>query len=427
MALEPERVRSLIVGVAALLAALLLTLPLALAPRAQAFIYWAGGSAIGRANLDGTGVDQSFIGGLGLIDVAVDGEHVYWTGCADPSCVPTTSAIGRANLDGSDANHSFIAATGLQTQGIAVDAKHVYWTAADPHVVARANLDGSGVDRSFITMSDYQGIYERSGVAVDAHHVYWTQIEAPNGVSAIGRANLDGTNVERSFIPDTFGATDVAVDAEHIYWTAPSLAGGVVGRANLDGTGVERTFMTGLLNRMSGVAVDAEHLYGGQDTIVGSGRYTFVGSIGRANLDGTGMDQEFLGGPSEGWLPRGGLAVDDLTDTGLAGKASAKRTQKQRGKKVRIAVKIKAKERLRAKITGKIKVNPTYKLKSKSVNLDAGKARTLNLKPKRKAQAKRIVGALKRGRRGKAKVKVKLTDLVGNSKTEKLQVRLKAG
>ena len=219
----------------------------------------------------------------------------------------------------------------------------------------------------------------------------------------------------------------MAVDAEHIYWTAPSLAGGVVGRANLDGTGVERTFMTGLLNRMTGVAVDAEHLYWGQYTIVGSGRYTFVGSIGRANLDGTGMDQEFLGGPSEGWLPRGGLAVDDLTDTGLAGKASAKRTQKQRGKKVRIAVKIKAKERLRAKITGKIKVNPTYKLKSKSVNLDAGKARTLNLKPKRKAQAKRIVGALKRDRRGKAKVKVKLTDLVGNSKTEKLQVRLKAG
>ena len=122
-----------------------------------------------------------------------------------------------------------------------------------------------------------------------------------------------------------------------------------------------------------------------------------------------------------------GLAVDDLTDNVLRGKATAKGTQRPRKNKIRISVKINAKERLRAKITGKIKVNPTYKLKRKAVNLDAGKTRTLKLKPKRKAQAKRIVGALKRGRRGKAKLKVKLTDLAGNSETEKLRVRLKAG
>jgi hypothetical protein len=122
-----------------------------------------------------------------------------------------------------------------------------------------------------------------------------------------------------------------------------------------------------------------------------------------------------------------GLAVDDLTDTVLRGNATAKHTQRLRGNKIRIAVKVKAKERLRAKITGKIKVNPTYKLKPKSVNLDARKTKTLKLKPKRKVQAKRIGGALKRGQRAKAKLKVKLTDLVGNSKTEKLRVRLKAG
>jgi hypothetical protein len=91
--------RSTIATAVTLLAALLLV-PLVLVPRAEAFIYWAGGDAtagndaVVRANLDGTGVDQSFIRGLGLKDVAVDTSHVYWTGCEDLSCA--REAIGRA-------------------------------------------------------------------------------------------------------------------------------------------------------------------------------------------------------------------------------------------------------------------------------------------------------------------------------------------
>ena len=50
---------------------------------------------------------------------------------------------------------------------------------------------------------------------------------------------------------------------------------------------------------------------------------------------------------------------------------------------------MKAKERLTAKASGKIKVNPTYKLKPKKVQVAAGKTKTLKLKPK-KAKAKRI-------------------------------------
>ena len=202
--------------------------------------------SIVRSNLDGTGVDQSFIGGFspvlgfGAGAVAVDAKHVYWTQVEGRTGV---SGIGRANLDGTGVDYGFISDTGRRTQGIAVDADHVYWTAGDPPRVGRADLDGTNVERSFITMSDYVGIYGGSGVAVDAHHVYWTQVEAPNGVSGIGRANLDGTNVQRSFIPDIYsGATDVAVDAEHIYWTRPS--NGAIGRANLDGTNVEPSFIS---------------------------------------------------------------------------------------------------------------------------------------------------------------------------------------
>src|SRR5215216_3624893 len=68
--------------VLALLAALLV-LPLALAPRAEAFVYWTDpvNNAIGRANLDGTGVDKRFISGVAIPgSVAVDARHIYWGG-----------------------------------------------------------------------------------------------------------------------------------------------------------------------------------------------------------------------------------------------------------------------------------------------------------------------------------------------------------
>ena len=308
------------VGVLGLLAAFLLALPLALAPRAEAYIYWTSSTAtegsIVRSNLDGTGVDQSFIDGFSPVlgfgpgAVAVDAKHVYWTQVEGRTGV---SAIGRANLDGTGVDYGFISDTGRRTQGIAVDADHVYWTAGDPPRVGRADLDGTNVERSFITMSDYVGIYGGSGVAVDAHHVYWTQVEAPNGVSGIGRANLDGTNVQRSFIPDIYsGATDVAVDAEHIYWTRPS--NGAITRANLDGTNVEPSFISAAGgSRVTSVAVDANHVYWSHSgpVSIGPGGVSAPGTIGRANLDGTGVNQDLLGAR---YQSPGGLAVDALID-----------------------------------------------------------------------------------------------------------------
>jgi hypothetical protein len=86
-------------------------------------------------------------------------------------------------------------------------------------------------------------------------------------------------------------------------------------------------------------------------------------------------------------------------------------------------VKVKARERLTAKASGEIKMNPTYKLRPKKVQVGAGKTKTLKLKPKKKA-ARKIATALKRGEKATAKLSVKLTGLAGNSETEKLRVRL---
>jgi hypothetical protein len=77
---------ALAVGLAALL-----VLPLVLAPRAKGYVYWAQPgtgaagdplapvSSIGRAELDGSGVDKSFISNLpSPAGVAVEASHVYW-------------------------------------------------------------------------------------------------------------------------------------------------------------------------------------------------------------------------------------------------------------------------------------------------------------------------------------------------------------
>src|SRR5437762_13960166 len=102
---------------------------------------------------------------------------VYWTETA----IGTT---GRANLDGSGVNLTFI--TGLdRPQGMAIDSTHIYWVTA-LGTIGRANLDGTGVNGAFII-----GALGAEGVADDSAHVYWTN-SGPKGAGS-GRADLDGT------------------------------------------------------------------------------------------------------------------------------------------------------------------------------------------------------------------------------------------
>ena len=93
---------------------------LALTPRAEAFVYWTNqtGYSIGRANNNGTGVNQNFITGLGRVfDIVVDDYHIFWTGW---------NSIGRASLDGTNVNNSFI--TGITPTGLTLYDHHVYWS-----------------------------------------------------------------------------------------------------------------------------------------------------------------------------------------------------------------------------------------------------------------------------------------------------------
>ena len=118
----------------------------------------------------------------------------------------------------------------------------------------------------------------------------------------------------------------------------------------------------------------------------------------------------------------GSGAVDD---TEVSAKVSAKKSQKQRGNRIRIVIKVKAGEPLTVSAKGSIRVNPKFKLRRLNKKLDEGVKKTLRLKPKRRSDERKIVKALKRGDRARAKLTVKLTDELGNSSRTKLRVKLR--
>ena len=147
--------------------------------------------------------------------------HVYWANF-DLNGLPGT--IGRANLNGTTVNQSFIpgATQPFGSNDVTVDATHIYWADHRAGTIGRANLDGTGVDPNFITGLDtktvldpFTGANTPAGVAVDAGHVYWTNTQP----GAIGRANLDGTTVDPTFITGAGAPGDVDVDVGHVYWS----------------------------------------------------------------------------------------------------------------------------------------------------------------------------------------------------------------
>lgn len=261
---------------ALLLCAVALLLPLIAASSAQAFIYWANiGGGIGRANNDGTGAVQTFIGGqTAPSNVAVNSTHIFWANSN------SGTSIGRAKLDGTQVQKNFIPAA--SPYGVAVTGQYIYWTnnnAVGADSIGRANLDGSGVNPNFIPLPN--ALY--NGVAVDATHIFWA-----DGFQ-IGRANINGTGIDTNFM-NTPGGMVIArplVNDRYLYAT------GVV--PNGDGTyGPAGHVLRGPIagdalasiipvSSPGGVAVYGNALYFGR---YGSNA-KLPNDIGRAGLDGS--------------------------------------------------------------------------------------------------------------------------------------------
>lgn len=271
-------------GVAAVVIALFLAAPVGAA------IYWGSGLPVGRANIDGTYAESSFIpsvsgeGGTATPcgGVAVNVSHVFW---ADPF----RDVIGRANLNGTEPNYSFITAADNPC-GIAVDESHIYWANFAGNTIGRANIDGSEPTQHFI-----DAVSEPCGLAVDDNFIYWGSV----GSSYIGRAPLPYGAKGPPLIqgdPNDFGFCGVAVNSTHIFWGG---FGRTIGRANLDGSDPNHAFIVGV-DKPCGIALDGAHIYWTEQS-------SPYGRIGSANLDGTAVNREILGG-----LWPCGIAVDDI-------------------------------------------------------------------------------------------------------------------
>src|SRR4051812_6607021 len=188
---------------------------LALAARAEAYVYWPNwsqgtGTTIGRAELDGSNPDFGFIkGASGPCGVTVDRDHVYWDNF-------NQNAIARASLDGTHREQTFVPGAASGPCGVAVDDRHIYWMnffkpgGGGGESIGRADLDGGSPDETFITGTDGP-----CGAAVDATYLYWANFNT----SSIGRARLDGTvPPDPEWIKGASFPCGVAIDDDHIYW-----------------------------------------------------------------------------------------------------------------------------------------------------------------------------------------------------------------
>ncbi|MGK2956070.1 MAG: hypothetical protein ACSLFI_10430 [Solirubrobacterales bacterium] len=268
--------RVLLISTTLLLAALLVP------SSAGAYIYWPNDTeafnSIGRANQDGTGVNNKFVETIvSPCDVATNGTYVYWSGGEG------VGYIGRANVANRAAQDYFIQTANDLNCGVAVDDSHIYFNNYILGGIGRATLDGGNVENTFIA-----GGINPQHPTVAGGHIYWTNkgYGCPPGCS-VGRADLDGNMIDQEFIPGTHDPpSGVAVDDSHIFWGN----GDFVGRSNLDGSGVNPTFLdTG--DFVCDVAVDSGHLYWAR---YGGDEDAPEGNIGRANLDGSGVDKEFI-------------------------------------------------------------------------------------------------------------------------------------
>jgi uncharacterized protein YjbI with pentapeptide repeats len=249
-------------------------------------IYWANasGNTIGRADLDGSDVDEDFISGAsGPSNVLVHGQFIYWgnaTACTeDGAC---DGSIGRAKLNGTDINEHFIPAD--TPYGLAISGQYIYWGSTGIGKIGRADLNGTDVNPSFVT-----GLNQPDGVVVNGQKLYW----ANNGSNTIGEADLDGTDVNQALITGPKGPEGMAIDKQYIYWT--NVSNGTIGRANLSGTGVNESFIAHAGNSPTRVTVQGQHIYW---TALATLAIPSPGTIGEADLDGTDVKDNLIYSPS---------------------------------------------------------------------------------------------------------------------------------
>jgi hypothetical protein len=255
---------------------------------AQGGLYWAGINDIGHANLDGTDVDPHFIPLHAVpFGVAANSTHVYWATGDAP-----TGTIGRAKLDGSAVDMNWLhPAFGEVWFGIAADDDNVYFhhIFTDPpptfdfhDTTAYASIDTKEIHYQFTQV-------EPDPIDLEASSDFLYSANTQPGLWSIGKTALPGRPPYRQ--PrwlDVNVANGVGAYGDYVYWTSPWTG---LGRVRVDRTDIQPSFIPNILPW--DVAVDSKHIYISFNYTFGSPPEV-VHSIGRANLDGTGLDMHFI-------------------------------------------------------------------------------------------------------------------------------------
>jgi hypothetical protein len=262
-------------------AALLAAIALLIAPpHAHGnFLYWANeqGTSIGRAKINGTGMNNNFIPATNPSAVAVDSKFVYWT---------QPNSIGRANLDGSSPNPTFVNTGSPTPLGIAVTPSAIFWVSDDTHI-GRVDINGTNPQPNFISAPGSV----ICGIAADSSFVYWADT---GGGQRIGRAPVGGGSPDPSFITGAgFVNCGIAVDGNFLYWptrAAPTPPDSI-GRAPVTGGAPNLSFIvnpTPPPNGPCGTAANPQYIFWGSSSPGGNN------PIGRAGIGGGNVNPTFL-------------------------------------------------------------------------------------------------------------------------------------
>ncbi len=265
------------------------------AASAHAYIYWAiggpggsGGTTIGRADLDGSGVTHSFASGASNpAAITIDSNYIYWANDG-------TFSIGRVKLNGSDPQPNWIPNLSDSAAGIAVDSSYIYWTDGEQYV-GRATLGGGDIDPTFI---DVGADSSPTGLAVDAGKLY---VGTENQIRIVSTAGGTISPLGPS-LGENVQVPSVAVAGGYVYFGEFGSVDGI-GRMQTDGMNETDSLITGLeIN--GGVASDGTYLYWTDATGDEIGR-ALLGSDGA-----TDVNDDFISEPNDPF----GIAVNSSID-----------------------------------------------------------------------------------------------------------------
>lgn len=169
-----------------------------------------------------------------LIGATSAQAFIYWS-------TGSYLSVGRSNLDGSAAAYNTYRELDTETCSVAVSGGYVYYGGRlNGDTIGRAPIAGGSANTNWI-----DGVSNPCALAIYGKYIYW--VNEPDyyltATGSIGRASLTGPqDIHQDFITDASGASapidhpcGLSVSAAGIYWT--NSTGGTIGHANLDGTG----------------------------------------------------------------------------------------------------------------------------------------------------------------------------------------------